>query len=243
MAPALAGTAALAGASLLPFFPTYWPLLLGAAAAAVTAVTPRLGVALALAAPLLPLGNLSLGLALLWAGLAAGWLALTWRDPRSALLCLAGPLLAPLALVALVPLAVQKAPTHVLRAAQAAAAVALAAVAAGARGAELPFGLGRPPDAALGRSESPLEVARSLALAAPSELLLALAVLAAVAAAASFARGPWRAAVLAGALLGGVLLAAPSTPPFPLVLAAWATYAWAAVEPEDWRRLRARLGH
>jgi len=66
-------------------------------------------VALALAVPLFPLGNLALALALLWGALALGWLALTWRDPRAALALVAGPLLAPLGLLALVPLAVRPA--------------------------------------------------------------------------------------------------------------------------------------
>src|SRR5205823_910179 len=58
----------------------------------------------ALAVPLFPIGNVSLGLALLWAGLALGWLALAAREPRSGLLFAAGPLLAPLAALGFLPL-------------------------------------------------------------------------------------------------------------------------------------------
>ncbi|HWH06349.1 MAG TPA: serine/threonine-protein kinase, partial [Gaiellaceae bacterium] len=216
--PAVAGAAAVAGASLLPFYPEHWALGLGAAAAAVTALTPRLGVALALAIPLFPLGNLALGLALLWAALAGAWLALTWREPRSALALVAGPLLAPVGLLGLVPLLVRPVRDHLVRGAQAAAAVALATVAAGARGTDLPFGLGAAPPLGLAGVESPLEAARTLALAAPPALLLQLAAFGAVAVALPFARTPWRIAFLGGGALAATLLAAPSAPALPVIL-------------------------
>ena len=238
--PALTGTGALAGALWLPFYPAHWPLALAAATAAVAAVTPRFGLALALAVPILPLGNLALGLALLWSVLAAGWLALAWRDTRAALACLAGPLLAPLGLIGLVPLAAQAARSHVLRGAQAAAAIALAAVAAGARGADLPFGLGAAPDADLAGVESPLLAAQQLLLATPPALALELLVFAAVAAAIPFARGPWHGAFLGAGTAAATMLAAPDSGALPLVLAAWAVWAWAAGGPAVWRRLAAR---
>jgi hypothetical protein len=224
--PALAGVVALAGASLLPFYPAHWPLALGAAAAATTALTPRLGVALALAVPLLPLGNLALGLALLWAALAAGWLALAWREPRAALAVVAGPLLAPLGLLGLVPLLVRSARGHLLRAGLAAGAVALAAVVAAVRGGELPFGLGAAPQLELAGAESPVEVARALALATPLPLALELAAFAAVTVALPFARTPWRIALLGAGLAAATVLAAPAAPALPLLAAAWLTCAW-----------------
>ena len=64
---------------------------------AATLLRERTGIALALAVPMLPLGNISLGLALLYTALAAGWLLVTWREPRAALLFALGPLLAPIA--------------------------------------------------------------------------------------------------------------------------------------------------
>ena len=92
-------------------------LLAGAAArrarasplALVTFRAPRLGLALALAAPVFPLGNVAQAAAVVYGVLALGWLAVTWRDPRAGLLFWAGPLLAPLGLLALLPLAVQPA--------------------------------------------------------------------------------------------------------------------------------------
>ena len=70
---------------------------------------PRLGLALALAAPLFPLGNVAQAAAVVYGVLALAWLAVTWRDPRAGLAFWAGPLLAPLGLLALLPLAVQPA--------------------------------------------------------------------------------------------------------------------------------------
>ena len=71
-APAtLAGVGALAGAAALPFFPTGWAPALAGAAALAALRSPRAGLALALAAPILPLGNHALGLALLYAAFAA----------------------------------------------------------------------------------------------------------------------------------------------------------------------------
>src|SRR5581483_7172420 len=104
-----------------------------AAAAAVTGLRPRAGLALALAVPILPLGNVSLGLAVLYAGLALGWLVLSWREPRGGLLFTLGPLLAPLGALGLVPLAAATLRAGPRRAAQAFLAVLLAAVVAGIR--------------------------------------------------------------------------------------------------------------
>ena len=135
---------------MLPFFPAFWAPALAVAAGVIALRAPRAGLALALAAPILPLGNLALGLALLYGAFALGWLALSWRDSRCGLAFLAGPLLAPLGLVALVPLAVQPVRGPFRKAAHALAAVGLAALAAGLRGDALPFGQGAP---------EPLEVA------------------------------------------------------------------------------------
>src|SRR6185437_8116469 len=94
---------------------------------------------------LFPLGNASLGLALVFGAIAGGWLALTWRDPPAALALAAGPLLAPLGALALVPLAVQGARGAVRRSAQATGAVLLAAIVAGLEHRSLPFGAGIAP--------------------------------------------------------------------------------------------------
>ena len=226
--PALAGFAAFAGASLLPFYPAYWPLAIGAGAVALGFVAPRAAVAVALAAPILPLGNLAQGLAVLWSALALAWLALVWGDRRGGLAALSGPLLAPLGLIGLVPLAVQPVRGHVRRGAQAAAAVALAAVVAGVRGVPLPFGAGPAPRLELAGLESPFAAAATLLGSAPPALLGELVVFAAIAVAIPFAHDAWRIAGLGAAMLAGMLLVAPEAPALPLVLAAWATCAWLA---------------
>ena len=102
--------AALAGlgvgwiASALPFYPAFWPGLLAVLAGALTLVRPRLGLALALAVPVFPLGNISFGLAVLYAAVAAGWFAVSWGDARWGLLFCSGMLLGPLGLLGLAPL-------------------------------------------------------------------------------------------------------------------------------------------
>ena len=93
---ALAAVTAGWVASALPFYPAGWPLGLAVAAGALGAAAPRLGMAFALSTAFLPLANISLGLALLFAALACGWLALMWRDARAGLLFVVGPLLVPL---------------------------------------------------------------------------------------------------------------------------------------------------
>jgi hypothetical protein len=136
---ALAVVTAALGTTLLPFWP---PLLVAAilvGAGAATWLHPRLGLAVALAALVFPLGNVSAGAAVAYAGLATGWLALCWRDARSGLLFVAGPLLAPLGLLPLVPLVVQSATGAVRRGALAALAVLSAALVAGVSGDPLPL--------------------------------------------------------------------------------------------------------
>ena len=131
---ALAGAAALAGGMALPFYPTGWAPALAVAAALAAFRSPRAGLALALAAPVLPLGNHALGLAVLYGAVALGWLALSWRDARWGLAFLAGPALAAAGLLALVPVAVVGATGAVRRAAHVLAAVAVAASSPGSAG-------------------------------------------------------------------------------------------------------------
>ena len=75
----------------------------------------------------------------LFAALACGWMALTWRDARTGLLFAAGPLLRRSARSALIPLAAQLARGRARRAAQAATAVLAAALVAGLRHDDFPF--------------------------------------------------------------------------------------------------------
>ncbi len=134
------------GATLLPF----WPPLLVAAIIVLAGLAawldPRLGLAVALAAPIFPLGNYAESAAVLYGVFALGWLLLSWRDARAGLLFASGPLVAPFGLLALVPLIVQPARGPMRRGAQAALAVLATALCAGVSGRELPFsdGTSRP---------------------------------------------------------------------------------------------------
>jgi hypothetical protein len=231
---AAAGPAALAAlvagwtAAELPFFPHGWAVGLALLAAVATAVRPRLGVAVALAVPVLPLGNDSLGLAVLYALLAAAWLVASWRTPRAALLPAVAPLLGLVGALGLMPLAVMRLRSPFHRAAHVALGIVLAGIVAGVRGAPLPFTGAKPPLAlGIAGSTGPLDVAGTLARAAGahSALLIEAAVFAAVAVAFPYVRGRgrWPAAALAGAALALSVLAVPAATPLPLVVTAWIT--------------------
>jgi len=220
--------AAAAGwiASTLPFYPAGWPLGLAAIAGVLAAVAPRAGMAFALATAVLPLGNVSLGLALLFAAVACGWVALNWRDPRNGLLFAAGPLLLPFGLIGLVPLVVQLARGVPRRAAHAATAVLSAALVAGLRHDDLPFdGSAAPRSIGAERSTSPVAVAGAVrdVLTSHPALLAEAAIFAAAAVAIPYCRGrgPWVAAGFGAAFLAATALAAPSAPILPLIGSAW----------------------
>lgn len=234
--------AAFAGwtAASLPFFPAHWSAGLAVAAAAATAYRERLGLAFALAVPVLPLGNVSLGLALLYGALALGWLLVCWSEPRAGLLIAAGPLLAPLAALGLVPLATLGVRGPVRRFAVAGGAVVAAVLAAGIHGAALPF-TGAAPPLSLGidAARSPLAVAATLArvAGAHSGLLVEAFALGLVALAFPYARarGRWGAVALGAAMLVGSVLFVPAASALPLVAAAWVVAAAAAFLPQPAR--------
>jgi hypothetical protein len=227
-AGALAGLVAAWTAAALPFYPHGWAVVLALAAAGLTVCRARLGLAVTLAVPLLPLGNVSLGLALLYGVLAAGWIALSWGEPHGALLFALGPLLAPLGALGLVPLAVSRLRAAPRRAAQAGLAVLAAGIVAGVRGAALPF-TGAPPPlgAGLAGATDPFDVAGSLAraLVAQQALVAEAAAIAAIAVVLPFAlaRGRWGAAGIGAAMVLLCVLAVPSAGAAPLVAAAWIT--------------------
>ena len=228
--------ALLAGwtAAALPFYPHAWPILLALVAFAATLLRERAGIALALAVPVLPLGNISLGLALLYTALAAGWLLVTWREPRATLLFVVGPLLAPIAALGLLPLAAVRIRTGALRALGVGIGVLTAALAAGIRQAALPL-VGGPAPRGLGLAgaRDPLDVAGSLARAAGAHpsLLLETCALALVALALPHARarGRWAAAGLGAGMIVLTVAAVPSAAALPLLLAAWAIAAVTAL--------------
>ena len=176
-----AGHAALCGAfvalatSLLPFYPQGVSLGLAALAALAALADPRAGLVVALAVPILPAGDVSLGLAAVYVPAALAWTVVHWRDPRHSLLFLAGPLLALAALLPLLPLLAARAAGPLRRALQAGAGVVVAALVAGLRGASLPFD-GAPAPLGLGieGSESPGAVASALLSALTAHPLVAV---------------------------------------------------------------------
>jgi hypothetical protein len=220
-------------AAALPFYPAGWPLGLAATAAALALVRERAGLALALAVPILPFGNLSAGLAWAYAAVALGWLALSWREARAGLLFVVAPLLAPLSLLSLLPLVLQRVRSPVRRAAHACAGLLAAAAVAGLREAPLPFTAAPAPNLDLNRTRDPFAALGAIcqALSARPALLLEALVLAAAAAALPLLRrrsiGPF--ALL---LLLGTLLPDPAVPDAAIVAAIVATSLALAAKAE-----------
>ena len=240
IAPGRAATAVLAAllagwtSAALPFYPPSWPVLLALVALAATLLRERAGIAFAFAVPFFPLGNISLGLALLYAALAAGWLLVTWREPRATLLFVVGPLLAPIAALGLLPLAVVRVRSAPLRMLTVALGVLTAAIGAGIRHAALPL-VGGPAPLGLGvaGARDPVNVAGSLVHAAGAHpaLLIETCALALVALALPHARarGRWAAAGLGAGMIVLTVAAVPSAAALPLLLAAWAIAAVTAL--------------
>ena len=217
----LASLATVVGGSLLPFWPTSLLVLLTLAAGLATLRAPRLGLAIALFAPVFPLGNVAQAAALAYGVLALGWLAVTWRDARAGLAFFAGPLLAPLGLIALLPLAVQPARGGWRRALHAAVGVYAAAAVAALSGKGLPLGGDVVPDLGIAGSERPGDVVGALGtvLRAHPELSTTALALALVALLLPRAAARGRAGIAALGLLQVtlVMLWAPSIP-WPSVL-------------------------
>ncbi len=196
---------------LLPFFPRGWPFLLAAVAAGVALRSPAGGLAFALAVPVLPLGNLSLGLALAYSAVAAGWLLIFRRDAAAGLVFAAGGLLAPLGAITLLPLAALGAAGPARRGVSAFAGVLAGAAVCALTGRSLPLAEDPPGTSrTLAGLEGPLDAAGALlgaVTARPGLVLAALVIgLAAATASHALAAGPWGLALWGSAYLGGVVL-------------------------------------
>ncbi|MDX6481785.1 MAG: eukaryotic-like serine/threonine-protein kinase [Gaiellaceae bacterium] len=216
--------ATLAGwtAASLPFFPAGWQYVLAAAVVATTLARERLGVALALAVPVFPIGNVTAGGALLYAAVAAALLAVMWREPRSALLIALGPLLAVLSAVALLPLATMRIGSGARRVLITVLGVVTAAIVAGIDRGTLPLVGGTAPhNVGLHRATGVLGAAGSLAHAAAAHpaLLIESAILAAVAFALPyvFVRSLRWSIALGVAMIAATILALPAAATFSIV--------------------------
>ncbi len=221
----LAALATAVGGSLLPFWPGPLLAALALAAGLATLRSPRLGLAVALAVPVFPLGNVAQAAAVVYGVLALGWLAVTWRDARAGLAFCAGPLLAPFGLLALLPLAVQPARGLWRRALHAGAGVFAAAAVAGLSGGTLPLGGTAVADLGVAQSERPTDVVSALGTVLDANRAIATTALALALAAMLLprarARGPWGIAVLGLLQLTLVLAWAPSIPWPGFVLGTW----------------------
>jgi serine/threonine-protein kinase len=223
-----AGLAALAtavGGSLLPFWPGPLLAALAVAAGLATLRSPRLGLALALAAPVFPLGNAAQAAAVVYGALALAWLAVTWRDARAGLAFCAGPLLAPLGLLALLPLAVQPARGTWRRGLHAGAGVFAAAAVAGLSGSALPLGGTPVGDLGIAESERPTDVLSAVGTVLDANRAIATTALAlglvAMLLPRARERGPWGIAVLGVLQLTLALAWAPSIPWPGFLLGTW----------------------
>jgi hypothetical protein len=215
-------TAAL-GATFLPFWPTELVALLVLLTGLASWLDPRLGMALALATPIFPLGNVAAAAALLYGLFAAGWVALNWRDGRHGLWFMSGPLLAGFGLLALVPLVLLPVRSTVRRAAHGMLAVFSTALLAGTGAIDL----------------GPLDSFGSAALGVwtwlGAETLVTVTALGLGAAAAAL---PWArsrsrlgAAAVGFAVTAGFVLAGAGVASTIVVGLAWAGFAFAAAAP------------
>jgi hypothetical protein len=210
---------------MLPFWPPGLVAAIAVAAGIATWFRPRVGLAIVLAAPVFPLGNIAEGAALLYGVFALALLVVAWRDARWGLLFLAGPLLASVGLLALAPLAMQAARGAFRRAVYGATAVFAAAFAAGLANDELPAA-----QATAGRFEvGPLASPQEIAVALWDVLARFPAVLvAAVAVGAASALIPWARrtspngfALVGFAMLAGGVVAGASIASTLGVIAVW----------------------
>jgi hypothetical protein len=193
------------------------------------ALRPRLGLAFALGVVVLPLGNISLGLAVAYSVAALAWIVATWRRPEEGLIATVGLLLAPLGAIALLPLVLLPVRSAVWRGIHAGLAVLLAGIVAGLVGWTLPLSGREARPLGLAGSEDAGAVVSAFArgLAARPELLLAAVTLGLLAALLPLARtrGPWPIAALGAASLAALLLPVGAVNALPVVAGIWLSCA------------------
>ena len=204
----LAVAGAVLGATIMPFWPPGLVLALAAGAGLATWLDPRLGLAVVLATPVFPLGNLAQGAAVLYGVLALGWLLLAWRDARWGLLVVTGPLLASVGLLALVPFVMQPARGALRRATYGTVAVLTAALGAGLAGEALPATDALAGSLGIGPLDEPWSIALALreVLVTHPPVAIAAVVVGVASALLPWARGRSR----YGVALVGVAMAAAS---------------------------------
>lgn len=211
IANALASAAIVAwGTSQFPFYPVHTQAPLAILAAAISFARPRGGSLMALSLLVLPLGNYSLGLALVFAIAAAAWAVFTAGNPYQLQLPVLGPLAASIGALFLLPLALMRVRGALRRAALVFVSFVWAIVFAGMNGAALPpTGIEPPLGLGIEGSISPTAVAGVLIRTVSEEpaLLATGCLLALFAAALPVARKHerWGGAVSGAALVLGLL--------------------------------------
>jgi eukaryotic-like serine/threonine-protein kinase len=213
-------------ATAMPFYPDGWWIGLALVAGMLGALSARGGLAFALAVPILPLGNYSLGLALAYAIAAALWLAISWREPRAGLFVALGPLLGPISALGFLPLAAQVVRSPARRAVQVAGAVLAAAAVSSLSDID---------ELEIRGASGPLTAAHALwrAVAAHPAILLQAAALAVAALLLPLCRtyGAWGAAAFGCAVLTLAALTSQGPPTISLAVGAILTAALLAAEP------------
>jgi hypothetical protein len=206
----LAGGFTTTATLVLPFFPRGWPFALGAVAAVAALRAPRVGLALALAAPALPLANVALGLGLAYCAVALVWLGLFARDAVNGLLFFVGALLAPAGGIGLAPVLALRARGALRPVLVAAFTVVAAAALAAAADLALPLSRQAAPSLGIAETERPGTALGAVlaALAANPVLVfesLALGVAAALVPVAR-RRGLWGVSIWGSSVLATTLL-------------------------------------
>jgi hypothetical protein len=216
------------GTGQFPFYPAHTQVPLTILAAFVSFFRPQRGSVLAFSLLLLPLGNYSLGLALVFAVSAALWLAFCSRSPYLSQLPVIGPVAATFGGLFLLPLALYRVGGAARRAGLVFSAFVLALVVAGMNGQPLPLTNAEPPRSlGIEGAASPTAVAGALvhALTEQPTLLVEGCLLAAAAALLPIARRHrrWGGVSLAAAMIAIALLPFPGVAAAPVLVGAWLT--------------------
>jgi hypothetical protein len=227
--------AAALGATFLPFWPPELVAFLVLATGLACWLDPRLGLALALAVPIFPLGNVAVSVAILYSLFAVAWLTVNARDARHGLWFVSGPLLATIGLLPLVPLVLVPIRNTARRAAHGVLAVLATVLFAAVAGDQAPIAGGTTPSLDLG----PLDSVGSVAAAVWSWLVHEPVVLAAaVVLGAAAALVPWarRRSRIGVAAIGFVVtaasvLAGAAVASTIVVMLVWAGFGLACAAP------------
>ena len=241
------------GTSLFPFYPPRLQIPLALLVGIAGLVAPRFAGAAALLALVLPLGNYSLGLAIVFVVVAALWLLMSWREPSLAFVPAAGPILGLFGALFLLPLLVLPIRSALRRSIGVAVSFLLATVVAGLESNPLPLtGIQPPRGLGIEGSSSATAVAGALtrALIDQPVLLVESLLLALAASLLRYARrrGPWGVTFLAAALIAFGLGPFASVAAFPVIAGAWITAISLSIgllarNPQPIRESGTRISH